>query len=65
VPRHFSNTQFIDLVRDGWIGSRGAGTELLRNVIKESIETRHSVVLGVQTSATGTNNTVRSSRSMT
>lgn len=61
VPRHFSNTQFIDLVRDGWIGSRGTGTELLRNVIKESIETRHSVVLGVQTSATGTNNTVRSS----
>ena len=40
------------LVRDGWIGSTGAGTQQVRELIRESIETRHAVLFGVQSDPT-------------
>jgi hypothetical protein len=52
--RHLTNTLFIELVQDGWIGSAGSGSEQIRELISESISTGHSVLLGVQTETTGT-----------
>lgn len=49
TSRHFSNTLFIELVRDGWIGSSGSGTDQLRDLVRESISTGHSVLFGAQT----------------
>ena len=49
VPRHVTNTLFTDLVKDGWIGSRGAATDQIEQLIRESLETRHAVVVGIQT----------------
>lgn len=40
---------FIDLVKDGWIGSRGAATDQIEQLIRESLETRHAVLVGIQT----------------
>jgi hypothetical protein len=48
VPRHLNNTMFIDLVRDGWLGSRGPGTDEIRDLIQQSIQTGHAVMLGIQ-----------------
>jgi hypothetical protein len=47
--RHLSNSLFIELVQDGWIGSSGSASDQIRDLIRESISTRHSVLLGVQT----------------
>jgi hypothetical protein len=51
VPRHLNNTIFTTLVRDGWIGSRGPATEEIGRLVRESLEKRHSVVVGVQADA--------------
>lgn len=48
VPRHLNNTMFTDLVADGWIGSRGPATEEIQRLIRESLETGHAVIVGVQ-----------------
>lgn len=51
VDRYFNNTMFVDLVRDGWIGSRGGGSALVQSAIQESLQTGHTVLVGVQVSA--------------
>jgi hypothetical protein len=51
VPRHVTNTMFIDLVKDGWIGSRGAASGQIEGLIQESLETRHAVVFGIESGA--------------
>jgi hypothetical protein len=51
ASKHLSNTLFIELVRDGWIGSSGSATEQIQDLVRESISTGHSVLLGVQTGA--------------
>lgn len=48
VPRHITNTMFTDLVKDGWLGSRGAATDQIKQLIRESLETRHAVMVGIQ-----------------
>jgi hypothetical protein len=48
TSRHLSNTMFIELVRDGWIGSRGAATKQLQSLVQESITTGHAVMFGIQ-----------------
>lgn len=45
LPRHRSNTNFVALVREGWIGSRGATSDLLQQVISESLHSGRSVTL--------------------
>jgi hypothetical protein len=47
VPRHITNTLFVQLVKDGWIGTSGTGTEELGEVIRTVLENRHALVLGV------------------
>ena len=48
VRRHFDNTMFTELVANGWIGSRGPATTAIGQLIRESPETGHAVVVGVQ-----------------
>lgn len=48
-PRHLSNTLFIELVQDGWIGSSGSASDQIRDLVRESISTGHSVLFGAQT----------------
>jgi hypothetical protein len=47
--RHLSNTLFIELVQDGWIGSSGSASDQIRDIVRESISTGHSVLFGAQT----------------
>jgi hypothetical protein len=46
VPRHINNTTFTQLVKDGWIGTRGSGTVELRKIIRTVLESRRALVLG-------------------
>jgi hypothetical protein len=44
VPRYFGNTTFLQHVKDGWIGTRGTGSDLVRRQIEESQAGGRSVV---------------------
>ena len=46
VRRHLTNTIFADLVRDGWIGTRGTSSSQISSFVKEALSGRRSVVLG-------------------
>ena len=48
VDRYFSNTMFVDLVRDGWIGSRGPASDAIKSLIRESLDSGRAVVFGVE-----------------
>src|SRR5690606_25462721 len=48
VGRYINNTLFVQLVKDGWIGTRGTGTDDLEVVIKNVLRSRRALVLGVQ-----------------
>jgi hypothetical protein len=45
IGRNYSNTLFIDLVRNGWIGSSGVPTSTISTVVQELLATGDSVVL--------------------
>ncbi|MEV4056769.1 hypothetical protein AB0J55_36655 [Amycolatopsis sp. NPDC049688] len=47
APRYLNNTLFTGLLGDGWIGTRGAGTELVAQQIKISLGLGRAVVAGV------------------
>lgn len=49
VPRYLTNTQFINLVQNGWIGSRGAASELLNEIVHNGLKERRSQILAVST----------------
>jgi hypothetical protein len=49
VPRHMSNTTFTQLVGDGWIGSRGTGSEYVLSQIEASRQAGQAVVVGRHT----------------
>lgn len=44
VERHFNNTEFSQLVRDGWIGTRGVSSEEITKIMKESLSADRAVV---------------------
>jgi hypothetical protein len=46
--RHVSNTLFARLVSGGWIGTRGTSSDLVRDVLRASLETGRSVTLAVE-----------------
>ena len=52
VPRHFNNTQFTNMVRDGWIGTRGRATTFVTEVIRQSLQGKKAVVVAVESHAT-------------
>jgi hypothetical protein len=45
--RHFNNSQFIGIVRGGWVGSRTETTEVLTDLIRTSIDADRSVIVGI------------------
>jgi hypothetical protein len=45
-PRHFDNDTFTTLLRYGWIGSCGTGTDFVREQVWKSLSERGSVVIG-------------------
>lgn len=47
VDRYMTNTAFTALVKDGWIGSRGAASADINRLINESLATGHAVLVGV------------------
>ena len=45
VDRYLNNTEFINLVQDGWVGSTGSGTRLLTEIVRDCLTADHSVVI--------------------
>ncbi|NJK46268.1 MAG: hypothetical protein HC933_20280 [Pleurocapsa sp. SU_196_0] len=43
--RHLSNSKFISLAEDGWIGTRMTDESLITNIIRTSLENNRSVML--------------------
>lgn len=43
VDRYLRNTQFAELVRDGWIGTRTASTRDLTELVVEALDGGRSV----------------------
>jgi hypothetical protein len=54
VSRYFNNTSFINLVREGWIGSRVLRTDVVTDIIHSSLEENRAVVLASMRLATQT-----------
>ena len=48
TPRYFNNTQFTELVRDGWIGTQGSATNQITAIIQASLERGRAVTLAVE-----------------
>ena len=52
-PKYLSNTGFTDLLRDGWIGTSGAQSELLQQIIESVLENgRMAIVAGTSPDTT-------------
>ncbi|MCP2348132.1 hypothetical protein [Nonomuraea roseoviolacea] len=47
VPRHLTNTLFAELLGQGWIGTRGASTDLVRDQIRSSLSRDRGLVFGL------------------
>jgi hypothetical protein len=45
VGRYLNNSQFIDLVKEGWIGSGVVQSDLLGKIIDEILESKRSLIL--------------------
>jgi hypothetical protein len=48
--RHFNNTHFVNLVERGWIGSRIKTAYLISKIIKNSLQVKKSIILGMSSS---------------
>lgn len=49
IPRYLTGTDFISLMSNGWLGSRGTGTEQLYEQLDLSLAEGRSVMLGTHT----------------
>jgi hypothetical protein len=45
VDRYLNNTQFIDLVQASWVGSRGATSKQIEQVVRAGLEANESLIL--------------------
>jgi hypothetical protein len=45
TKRYLNNSEFITLLKGGWIGSNGITSDNLTQIIKDSLEGKNSVVL--------------------
>jgi hypothetical protein len=43
--RHINNTVFANLVRDGWIGTRGVSSPTIANIMREALEADRALVI--------------------
>jgi len=53
LKRKFPNSLFLDLVRNGWIGSRSVGSRSIEAYVQSSLNARRSVVLANVSSERG------------
>lgn len=44
-PRYLTNTEFSNFVNKGWIGTRGIQSKVLKNLIKQYLETGNAVLV--------------------
>lgn len=51
APRYLTNTQFIELVRGGWLGTRGQASALLNRLIGEVLRTGRGAIVVVDGSS--------------
>ncbi|MCC6238099.1 MAG: hypothetical protein IT299_11085 [Dehalococcoidia bacterium] len=51
AERHLTNTQFADLVGNGWLGSSAQDEKMLANVVNQALGARHSITLAIAQSA--------------
>lgn len=51
IPRRIANTLFVELVRGGWIGSRGATSELLTELVLSGLTTGRTVTFAAKSAA--------------
>jgi hypothetical protein len=47
VQRHLNNTQFIEIMQRGWIGSRARTTHVITDLIKKSLQGNRSAIVGI------------------
>ena len=47
AKRRFNNTEFIQLVKQGWIGTTNADSERINNIIVEQLDAGHSIIAAV------------------
>jgi hypothetical protein len=47
VPRHLNNSQFVELVQDGWVGSSGDVSDALREFIEARVADGRSVLFAI------------------
>ncbi|MEU2789516.1 hypothetical protein [Streptomyces sp. NPDC007100] len=50
VERYLTNSQFIELVQDGFIGSVGVDVETLRNIVDERVEQGQGTLVAIEAS---------------
>jgi len=48
APRYLTNSQFVDNVRDGWIGSRGVQSQTIKSMIKNFYETGRALMVAYE-----------------
>lgn len=46
IGRNYSNSLFIELVRNGWLGTQGADSRFLRRVVEDVVSSGKSLTLG-------------------
>jgi hypothetical protein len=49
--RHLSNTEFANLIRQGWIGTGAAQTNLIEKLVDAAFSEKRSVMIGIQENA--------------
>ncbi|HGM4786427.1 hypothetical protein [Stenotrophomonas maltophilia] len=48
AKRHFDNTSFITVVSKAWVGTRPSQSQVLRDVIRETLETGKAVAIAIK-----------------
>jgi hypothetical protein len=64
VGRYLNATTFTTLLKDGWIGSRGTGTEHIERIVDQILETGRAAMVGVHDTAKPLGNRPLSNRSI-
>jgi hypothetical protein len=62
VPRHLNTTTFTTLLRDGWLGSRGAGTDQIKAAVDQALTEGRAVLVGVHSTERPLGNSRRRTR---
>lgn len=60
--RYFNNTEFVTLVKGGWIGTTASGSEFMKQVVSASLEGNHSLVYALIEVPMGSTAQVRKAR---